>query len=442
MKIAVIGSGIAGNTAAWALSQGPGASAREVTVYEKDPRIGGHAHTVDVDYDGTSIAVDMGFIVYNELNYPNMIALFDHLGVKTKPSDMSFAVSIDEGKREWKGADQMFQGLFARKRNALSPAFYGMLLEILRFNKRALADLDAGTLEGLSLGEYLAKNRFKGRFLTDYLIPMGAAIWSMPTDEMLRFPARSFVQFFRNHKLLHFDRPVWRTVDGGSREYVKRIIQPYAERIRVGVGATRIERSAGGVMVTDTTGHTERFDEVILACHSDQALGLLADASAEERAVLGAIRYKDNKVYLHRDETLMPKRKAAWAAWNFLSWPTDDDDARRVSVSYSMNLLQGIPERHPLFVSLNPPRAPRADKTFVHFVTGHPQYDQAAIDAQKRLPTIQGVNRTWFAGAWANYGFHEDGLAAGLIVAEGLGAVVPWRAPLVTPRDGYRVAAE
>jgi hypothetical protein len=442
MKIAVIGSGVAGNTAAWALTQGPGASAREVVVYEKDPRVGGHAHTVDIDYDGTPIAVDMGFIVYNELNYPNMIALFHLLGVKTKPSDMSFSVSIDEGKREWKGADQLFKGLFARKRNALSPAFWGMLLEILRFNKSALKALDDGALDGLSLGDYLARNNFKGRFLSDYLIPMGAAIWSMPTDEMLRFPARSFVQFFRNHKLLHFDRPVWRTVDGGSREYVKRITKAYEGRIRVGVGATRIERAKGSVYVTDTTGHVERFDEVILACHSDQALALLPDASPDERAVLGSIRYKDNKVYLHRDESLMPKRKAAWAAWNFLSWPTQDEDARRVSVSYSMNLLQGIPERTPLFVSLNPPRAPRADKTFVHFVTGHPQYDQAAIDAQKALPTIQGVNRTWFCGAWANYGFHEDGLTAGLNVAEGLGAVVPWRTPAVPARDAYKVAAE
>lgn len=442
MKIAVIGSGIAGNTAAWALTQGPGASTREVIVYEKDPRVGGHAHTVDIDYDGSPIAVDMGFIVYNELNYPNMIALFDLLGVKTKPSDMSFAVSIDEGQREWKGADQLFKGLFARKRNAVSPAFWGMLLEIMRFNKAALKALDDGALEGLALGEYLAKNNFKGRFLTDYLIPMGAAIWSMPTDEMMRFPARSFVQFFRNHKLLHFDRPVWRTVDGGSREYVKRITKAYEDKIRVGVGAARIERTKGSVYVTDTTGHVDRFDEVILACHSDQALALLADVSPEEQAVLSAIRYKDNKVYLHRDETLMPKRKAAWAAWNFLSWPTEDDDARRVSVSYSMNLLQGIPERTPLFVSLNPPRAPRADKTFVHFVTGHPQYDQAAINAQKALPTIQGVNRTWFAGAWANYGFHEDGLTAGLTVAEGLGAVVPWRTPAVPARDAYKVAAE
>jgi hypothetical protein len=442
-RIAVIGSGIAGNAAAWALAQGPGHERREVVLYEKDMRAGGHAYTIDIDYDGRSLAVDLGFIVYNTLNYPNLTALFDHLKIETQASEMSFAVSVDEGAREWKGHDRLATGLFARRRNLISPSFWWMVREILRFNRLAIAARAEDRFEGASLGQWLDRHGFKGRFLSDYLYPMGSAIWSMPSDEMLNFPAASFIAFFDNHRLLHFNRPVWRTVTGGSRTYVRKMLAALAPRLRLAAPVERIERIQGRVKVQDASGQIEWFDHVVLAAHTDQSLAMLADASDAERSVLGAVRYKPNKVYLHRDVRLMPRRKAAWAAWNFLSWPTHDADAKRVSVSYSMNLLQGIPDECPLFVSLNPPRPPRPDLTFHHFITAHPQYDAAAIEAQARLATIQGVRNTWFCGAWTGYGFHEDGLRSGLDVAEALGAVIPWRRDRASDADEpLREAAE
>ncbi|MBL8574008.1 MAG: FAD-dependent oxidoreductase [Hyphomicrobiaceae bacterium] len=428
MRIAIVGSGVAGNAAAWALARAPG-QAREVVLYEKDPRAGGHAHTIDIDYDGERVAVDLGFIVYNTLNYPNLVALFDQLGVATKPSSMGFAVSVDGGKREWKGDDRMLSGLIARRRNLISPRFWLMIAEILRFNRLAIRDRARGDIGGMSLGAWLTRHRFKGRFLSDYLLPMGAAIWSMPTDAMLRFPAESFIGFFDNHRLLHFDRPVWRTVDGGSRSYVKRLLDDVAGRLelRLGRAVTQVERDGGSVFVSDASGARERFDHVILAGHSDQMLAVLADPSAAEQATLGAIRYRDNRVYLHRDPALMPKRRAAWAAWNFLARTAPEAGKADAAVSYSMNLLQGIPDRLPLFVSLNPPAPPAPHLTFHSFVTGHPQFDADAIEAQARLGDLQGGRNTWYCGAWAGHGFHEDGLKAGLDVAERLGASIPWR---------------
>lgn len=440
MRIAVIGSGISGNGAAWALKQGASGERREVVLYEKDLRPGGHAHTVDVEVAGKRIPVDVGFIVYNDLNYPNLIELFRHLDVPTKASNMSFAVSVNRGEREWKGDDKLATGLFARRRNLVSPRFWGMLLEILRFNRVALADKAAGRLDGVSLGDWLARHRFSGRVLSDYLIPMGAAIWSMPPDEIKDFPAKSFVAFFDNHRLVQFDRPVWRTVDGGSRVYVKKIAQALGRGLRLGTAVTAVERKAGKVIVTDASGQAETFDHVVFAAHSDQTLRMLADPSEAEASILSAVRYRPNDVYLHRDPALMPKRRAAWAAWNFLNWEAGGAITDRCSVSYSMNILQGIPDETPMFVSLNPPEPPRAELTHVHFVTDHPQYDAAAIAAQARLPEIQGERNTWFCGAWTAYGFHEDGLASGLAVAEALGAEIPWRTPTVpTP---YREAAE
>jgi predicted NAD/FAD-binding protein len=430
MRIAVIGTGISGNAAAWALS-----ADHELVVYEKEPRLGGHAHTVDIDYLGRPIAVDTGFIVYNELNYPNMTALFAHLGVRTQASDMSFAVSVDGGRREWKGGEPLLSGLFAMKRQIFSPAHLWMLREIMRFNKLALADRHAGRLTDRPLGSWLAERGFRGRFVTDYIVPMGAAIWSTPLDRMLQFPAQSFVSFFANHRLVHMDRPVWRTVAGGSRTYVEALTAPFRNRIRTGTGVRRVERRDGAHWVTDSTGGTERFDRVIIAAHTDETLAMLADATPAEREILGAIRYRPNEAVLHRDPSLMPKRRSAWASWNVLTYPSQPETQADVCVTYWMNALQGIPDSTPLFVTLNPPREPDPNLVFRRFTYDHPQYDQAAIAAQKRLGEIQGRHGTWFCGAWAGYGFHEDGLVSGLAAAEALGGTVPWRVAAAAPLD-------
>jgi hypothetical protein len=439
MRIAVIGTGIAGNAAAWALST---STSHDIVVYEKASRLGGHSATVDIDYDGTPIAVDTGFIVYNELNYPNLTRLFAHLGVATEASDMGFAVSGANGAQEWAGRNtRILDGLFARRRNLVSFAHLNMLREILRFNRAALADKAAGRLAGLSIGAYLEAGRYSARFRDSYLIPMGAAIWSMPPKSLVEFPAESFVAFCDNHRLLHWDRPVWRTVSGGSRAYVAKLTAPFRDRVRLGTGVARIEREAQGVLVVDECGSVERYDHVVVATHSDQAMGLVADLSVEEADVLRALPYRDNEVFLHRDVRLMPRRRAAWAAWNVLQGHASDPrHGEDITLTYWMNVLQNIDHSKPLFVSLNPPEPPRADLTFGRFRYAHPQYRTGAIEAQRRLPALQGARRAWFCGAWTGYGFHEDGLASGLAVAEALGARVPWRV-----RDGaaaFAAAAE
>jgi predicted NAD/FAD-binding protein len=426
MRIAVVGTGIGGNAAAWALSR-----IHQVTVYEKDLRPGGHSHTVDVDYDGRRVSVDTGFIVYNELNYPDLTALFAHLGVKTRPSHMSFSVSAAGGRFEWMGGGnnlgETLDGVFAQRSNLVSLPFLWMLREVTRFNRQSLQDRAQGLSRNVTLGDYLSARRFSRRLVRDYLVPMGSAIWSMPVDRMLEFPADSFIAFFDNHRLLHDERPVWRTVAGGSRRYVEKLIAPFRDRMRLGTAVVAIERTRAGVVVTDASGHRDRFDQVVIGAHSDQTLSMLVDASDQERAVLGAISYRPNTVYLHRDPRLMPKRRRAWAAWNFLRANGRGEDGGDIAVTYWMNALQGIDERCPLFVSLNPPDEPRPDLTFARLVCDHPQYDAAAFAAQSRLDSIQGVNRTWFCGAWTGYGFHEDGLRSGLAVAEALGAAIPWR---------------
>jgi predicted NAD/FAD-binding protein len=427
MRVAVVGTGIAGNAAAWALSQ-----RYPVTVYDREVRPGGHSHTVTVDYDGTPLSVDIGFIVYNELNYPELTALFDHLGVETVDSCMSFAVTADGGKFEWKGGGDTWRdtarGLFAQRRNLFSPSYLWMLRDILTFNARSIADREAGLLKTMTLGEYFKLRKFAPRLLTDYLAPMGAAIWSAPASQMLDFPAENFVAFFSNHRLLQYDRPVWRTVKGGSAHYVEKLMASFRDHVRMGCAVTRIERTSHGVIVHDSLGRHETYDHVVIASHSDQALAMLADPSPSERAILGDIQYSPNTVYLHRDPRLMPKRKHAWASWNFLRWTREQDSVNDVAVTYWMNRLQGQPDDKPLFVSLNPPFAPAPELTFGRYDFEHPMYDAKAFAAQQRLGDIQGQRHTWFAGAWTGYGFHEDGLRSGLNVAEALGAPVPWRA--------------
>jgi predicted NAD/FAD-binding protein len=367
------------------------------------------------------------------MNYPDLTALFAHLGVETVESCMSFAVTADAGRFEWKGGGSNWRetatGLFAQPANLLSPSYLRMLRDILTFNTQSVADHAAGRLAGLTLGAYFRYRKFAPRLLTDYLAPMGAAIWSAPSDEMLDFPAENFVAFFNNHRLLQYDRPVWRTVKGGSRRYVEKLTSAFRDQLRLGCAVTSIQRTPHGVVVDDSHGRSDTYDHVVIAAHSDQALAMLTDADDRERAILGAIGYAPNTVYLHRDVRLMPKRRRAWASWNFLRWQRRGKTENDVAVTYWMNQLQGIEADKPLFVSLNPPFEPDPLLTFGKYICDHPQYNATAFAAQKRLDEIQGRRHTWFCGAWTGYGFHEDGLRSGLAVAEALGASVPWREP-------------
>ena len=424
MKIAVIGSGITGNAAALALSQAT--HQNEVVVYEREGRPGGHSATVDIEYEGAKIAVDTGFIVYNEKNYPNLTAMFDYLGVETQLSDMSFSVSADRGRFEWCGRDGggVLNALFAQRRNIVSPSFLALLLEIGRFQKQAIADARARTVGEGSLADYLARHKFSTRMRDDYLVPMGAAIWSTSPRDMLSFPATSFIEFFDNHCLLQWDRPRWRTVTGGSRSYVQKLASIFGDNLRLARGATAITRDEDGVTIVDASGHSERFDQVVLAAHAPDSLATLTDPSDDERAILGACRYSPNDVWLHRDASLMPKRKAAWASWNFLREGVSDD--RACAVTYWMNKLQSIDMAKPLFITLNPPFEPKPELVFGRFSYDHPQFDRPALEARKNLHAIQGVRRTWYAGAWTGHGFHEDGLSSGISVAAQLGCPAPW----------------
>ncbi|MDN2580310.1 FAD-dependent oxidoreductase [Aquibium sp. ELW1220] len=418
-RIAVVGSGISGASAAWALHAG-----HDVTLFEADARAGGHTATVDVDYDGTTIPVDTGFIVYNELNYPELKALFAHLGVATHESNMGFSLSLDGGRREWSG--QTYRSIFAQKRNVFSPSFLWMLREILRFNRQCIQDREAGLLGGVTIGQYLQTRKFSAEFRDDYLIPMAAAIWSTPRVKMLDFPAATFVSFFENHRLIHNERPMWRTVTGGSRSYLEKLLAPLGDRLRLNAPVENVLRDDHGVVVTVRGAAPERFDEVVVASHSDQALALLGDPSPIEEKILGAVAYRPNRVILHRDPRLMPKRRAAWSAWNYMR-SSGMDLEKEVCVTYWMNALQGIDASRPLFVSLNPVVEPAAGTVFGEWSFSHPQFDSRALSAQVRLDDIQGVRHTWFAGAWTGHGFHEDGLRSGLKVAEALGGVIPWR---------------
>ena len=413
MKVAIIGSGVSGLGAAYALKD-----AHDVTLFEKDDRLGGHANTVRIDYDGAAIDVDTGFIVYNPRNYPNLVGLLDALGVASLDTDMSFAFA--GGGREW--SSNFPRGVFAQKRNLASPTFLGMLADINRFNRRAQADLAAGVVDDLTLGGYLRLRGFGKAFERHYLLPMGAAIWSTSEAGVAEAPAASFLRFFANHSLLQMIQPSWRTIAGGSQAYVAKLAALLGDRVRVGVGALRVNRLETGVAVVDDTGGRQVFDQVIFACHSDQALALLEDAATDERAFLGAVRYAPNTAYLHRDPALMPSRKAAWGSWNYLA----SAGGAPGGVTYWMNRLQHIDARKPLFVSLNPATPPDPALTFQVFAYDHPQFDTPSLASQRQFGRIQGRGGLWYAGAWLGHGFHEDGLTAGLRVAHALGGAVPW----------------
>lgn len=414
MKVAVIGSGISGLGAAWALR-----NTADVALYEADGRLGGHSNTATVDYGGASIDVDTGFIVYNELVYRNLTPFFDHLGVVTEKSDMSLSVCSGP-TLEW--SSDVPTGVFAWKRSLLDADHWAMLRDMARFNARAQADNGSPDLEHMTLRDYIARTGVGRAVVERYIVPMGAAIWSTPHEEMLDYPAASFVRFFNNHRLLHAQRPIWRTVTGGSKRYVARIAADLGPRVRLATPVVAVEPGARGVTVRDANGGADRFDHVILACHSDDALRLIAGPTAEEADLLGAIRYGDNEAVLHRDASLMPSRRAAWASWNV----AQARPGAPVTLTYWMNRLQNLDRARPLFVTLNPQIQPAQDAVFARYAYRHPLFTRAAMAAQRLLPSIQGVRGLWFAGAWCGYGFHEDGLASGLRVALRLGGQVPW----------------
>jgi uncharacterized protein len=416
-RIAVVGAGIAGLSAAWLLR-----GQAQVTLFEAEGRAGGHAETQEIREGGAAIPVDTGFIVYNTLNYRHLTGFFDTLGVETRASDMSFAVSARGGALEYGGG--AYGQLFAQRRNALRPSFWFMLRDILRFYREAPALVSETGEE--ALGDWLGRRGYGRAFIDDHILPMGAAIWSASVEGMRAFPARHFARFFLNHGLLRLsDRPQWRTVTGGSRVYVRRVLDDLPGRVRLGAAVRGVSRDGEGVVVHLGDGREERFDQVVLACHADQALALLRQPTRAEGEVLGAIPCSDNLAVLHSDAALMPRRRGVWSAWNYLS-EGGADHAAQVSVTYWMNCLQGFQTQAPVFVSLNPLRAPDPSKVVSTRTYRHPQFDAGAMRAQVRLPALQGEGGVWFAGAWTGWGFHEDGIASAVRVARALGVAAPW----------------
>lgn len=418
LRIAVIGAGVTGLAAAWLLS-----SRHRVTLYESGPKLGGHSNTVVVDCPERRVPVDTGFIVYNELTYPNLIAMFEHLGVATKASDMSFAVSMDRGEVEYCGSG--LGGLFAQKRNVLNPRFWRMCADLVRFYRAAKAD--TRDLGGFTLEAYLDDGRYSQAFRDLHLYPMAAAIWSTPAGKIGDYPAEAFIRFCRNHRLLELgERPRWRTVDGGSIEYVRKLERLITGDIRLATPVRQIVRGPAGVEVHDGAGGMDTFDHVVLATHADQSVAMLADADPLEREVLGAFRYSKNRAILHTDEQLMPARRSVWSSWNYLA-EGQGADRRPPAVTYWMNRLQQLPTAQNIFVSLNASREPREEHVLREITYEHPIFDTAALGAQRQVWSLQGRRNTWFCGAWMGAGFHEDGLQAGLAVAEALGNVRrPW----------------
>ena len=416
MKIAVVGSGVSGLGAAWALAR-----VHDVTVFEAGASLGGHAATTDVADGERSVPVDTGFIVYNQRNYPHLVQLFRALDVPTEGSDMSFSVSVGGGAFEYRAR---LAGFAAQPANLLRPRYLRMLGEIVRFTREATALGASGST--LSTAEFLARGGYSATFRDDFLLPMVACIWSSDLRAMLSYPAATMASFLDNHGLLDLgDRPQWRTVSGGSREYVRRVASSLTD-VRTGTAVTSIERAQDEVALRTSDGATVRFDHVVMATHADTSLQILGgDASGMERSVLGAFRYQENRAVLHRDPAFMPVRRHAWSSWNYLARDhglggTD----RGVSLTYWMNLLQNLDTGRPIFVTLNPTHEPR--DVHASFIYHHPQYDRDAVQAQALIPSLQGERRTWFAGSYRGHGFHEDGLRSGLQVAAALGAPAPW----------------
>ena len=435
-RIAVIGSGISGLSVAWSLARD--AHHTQVTLFEAGSYFGGHTHTVDVTLGGRTHGVDTGFLVFNERTYPKLIALFAELGVVTAATDMSFSVQVPEHKLEWSGSN--LNTVFAQRRNLLRPRFWGMLREVLRFNEMATALAEAGADAALAepIGAFLDRQQFSTAFRDWYLLPMVACIWSCPTAQMLQFPIGTLIRFCHNHGLIQVTgRPRWFTVVGGAKHYVEAMLPRIADA-RLNSPVRRVERLHTPAGQPSVLLHTDRgneaFDEVVLACHSDQALALLAAPTQAEREVLGAIRYQPNRAVLHTDAALLPRRRRAWAAWNYergssgkssgksggQSSDNNSGESSAVCLHYLINQLQPVPFQQPVVVTLNPVREPRADTVLGSYDYAHPVFDLAAVAAQRRVPALQGQQHTWFCGAWTRYGFHEDGLMSGLAVVDGL----------------------
>ena len=408
MRVAVVGTGIAGLVAAREL-----ASRHDVTVFEANDYVGGHSHTHEISVAGREVAVDTGFIVFNRRTYPGFSGLLDELGVVARPTEMSFSVRCEATGLEYCGSS--LNGLFAQRRNLLRPHFHRMLREIVRFQRVAKEWLETAPVDELTLGDFLERYRFEGLFVSHYLVPMGAAIWSAPAHRMQAFPARSLLGFFANHGLLSLaDRPQWYVVEGGSRRYVDRLIAPFRHRIRLSSPVRYVRREGARIEVA-VRGHApERFDEVVLATHADQALELRSDADPEEREVLRALPYQENEVVLHTDGSLLPRLRRARAAWNYLL-PARPQE--RVSVTYCMNVLQGLDVPEPVCVTLNRSRAVNPDKVIRRLVYQHPLFDRGSRSAQQRLRRLNGRGGIHFCGAYCGYGFHEDGFQSGLAVA-------------------------
>ena len=418
-RVAVVGSGISGLSVAWSLAE-----EAEVTLYEAGTHFGGHSHTVDVTLEGVTHGVDTGFLVFNHRTYPLLRRLFEELGMPTAASDMSFSVQHRASALEWSGSN--LNTVFAQRRNLLRPAFLAMLRDILRFNRLAtslaLQGADAELHE--PIGEFLARHGFGQPFRDWYFLPMIGCIWSCPTDQMLRFPVGTMVRFCHNHGLVQVsDRPQWHTVRGGSREYVRRMLARIADaRLATPVRAVRrVPPASGSAGVWVATDHgEERFDDVVLATHTDQSLALLADAPADERRWLASLRYQRNRTVLHTDTSVMPSRPLAWAAWNYERAASAGQEQAAVCLHYWINRLQPLPWKTPVVVSLNPARPIDPAHVVAEFDVDHPVFDLQAIGAQRELPRFQGRSHVWFCGAWTRYGFHEDGLMSGLAVVQGL----------------------
>tara|TARA_B100001093_G_scaffold426753_2_gene420849 strand:- start:2454 stop:3818 length:1365 start_codon:yes stop_codon:yes gene_type:complete len=423
MKIAVIGGGISGLGCAWSLS-----ARHDVTLYEREAQFGGHAKTVVLNNQGNNTPIDVGFIVYNQHNYPNLVALFDHLGVQSERSNMSFSFSNREQDIEYEGS---LRGFLTQPKNLLKKRYRSMLFDIVRFFREAEQFLTDTNAASVSLGAYLKSEKYSDGFIYDHLLPMGASIWSAKCSDMLSFPAATFINFFKNHALLEPGaRPQWRTVSGGSEQYVKNLLSTFAGTPKLNFRVDSIARDCDSLVIKGDDKQT-RFDAVVFACHADQALEILGEqATTTQRKILSSFRYENNLGVLHRDPALMPNRRRAWASWNFISDSSvsteNIDQTKSVCVTYWMNKLQNIKSPENLFVTLNPTQSIEDNRIIDKFNYAHPQFDHKALAGQRDLPKIQGQGGLWFCGSYCGNGFHEDGLRAGLEVAEALGSPAPW----------------
>jgi uncharacterized protein len=414
MNIAIIGTGISGLGAAYLLHQH-----HDLVIYEKNAYVGGHSRTIEVPVEQGKLAVDTGFIVFNDRNYPNLLGLFNQLDVPYQKSDMSFGVSIDDGWLEYSS-----NSLFAQRKNFLRPQYWRMLLDVMRFNKQALSYIKADP--SISLGDCLSQLNMGEWFKRYYILAMGAAIWSCPVETIMQFPAQTFLRFFKNHGLLSInDRPQWYTVTGGSREYTRRLIAPFEEHILLNNGAIRVTQKEKLFEVTDEQGGSRLFDHVIFACHADQALKLIEQPSVDEQSVLSNFNYQRNHIIVHSDESFMPKHKQCWSSWVYLS-EQEQDNNNGVSLSYWMNNLQSLQTEIPIIVTLNPARKPKQELIMDEHYFSHPIFDYGAITSQRHIHSIQGKRNLWFCGAYQRYGFHEDGLLSAVNVAKGIGVDIPW----------------